>query len=89
MIYKRYQFKTKKQAEKKVDSLSKNMKASIIWLDKFVKINGTYSEQGEEITVPIFTNPYSLDVVWDDLDESPYGWKSYEIEPKNPEHTIL
>mgnify|MGYP003650471987 CR=1 FL=1 len=98
MIYKRYQFKTKKQAEKKVSAFIKvnedgdkvqTIKASFIWLDKFAKVNGTYSEDGKEITAPIFTAPYSLDVVWNDLYESPYGWKSFEIEPKNPKHTIL
>jgi hypothetical protein len=89
MIYKRYQFNDKLQADKKVSALSNDIKASFIWLDKFVKVNGKYNECGEEITAPIFTDPYSLDVLWNDLEESPYGWKSYEVEPKNPKHTIL
>tara|TARA_R110000782_G_scaffold268738_1_gene365716 strand:+ start:1700 stop:1996 length:297 start_codon:yes stop_codon:yes gene_type:complete len=98
MIYKRYQFNDKAQAEQKVSAFIEvneqgdkvqTIKASFIWLDKFVKVNGKYNEKGEEITAPIFTDPYSLDVVWDDLEESPYGWKSYEIDPKNPKHTIL
>ena len=98
MIYKRYQFNDKQQAEQKVSAFIQlnedgeevqTIKASFIWLDKFVKVNGEYNEEGEEITAPIFTDPYSLDVLWNDLDESPYGWKSYEIEPENPKHTIL
>jgi hypothetical protein len=89
MIYKKYQFNNKEQAEQKVSSISNKIKASFIWLDKFVKVNGEYNEKGEEITAPIFTDPYSLDVVWNELEESPYGWKSYEVEPKNPKHTIL
>tara|TARA_R110000822_G_scaffold207031_1_gene343200 strand:+ start:193 stop:489 length:297 start_codon:yes stop_codon:yes gene_type:complete len=98
MIYKRYQFNDKQQAEEKVSAFIEvneqgeevqTIKASFIWLDKFEKVNGTYNEQGEEITAPIFTDSYSLDVVWDDLDKSPYGWKSYEINPKNPKHKVL
>ena len=98
MIYKRYLFKDKQQAEQKVSAFTEvneqgqevqTVKASFIWLDKFVKVNGEYNEQGEEITAPIFTESYSLDVVWDDLEKSPYGWKSYEIEPKNPKHKVL
>jgi hypothetical protein len=98
MIYKRYQFKTKKQAEKKISAFIKvnedgdkvqTIKASFIWLDKFVKVNGEYNEKGKEITAPIFTDPYSLDVFWDELDESPKGWKSFEIKPKKLRHKIL
>ena len=95
MIYKRYQFNDKKQAKQKVSAFieqgeeGQTIKASFIWLDKFVKVNGEYNEKGEEIIAPIFTDGYALDVLWNDLDESPYGWKSYEIEPENPKHTIL
>ena len=98
MIYKRYQFKDKQQAEQKVSAFVKVnkegeeiqiIKASFIWLDKFKKVKGEYNKYGEEVTAPIFTKSYSLDVVWNDLKESPYGWKSYEIKPENPKHTIL
>ena len=98
MIYRRYQFNDKARAEQKVSAFIEvneqgeevqTIKASFIWLDKFEKVNGTYNEQGEEITAPIFTDSYSLDVVWDNLEKSPYGWKSYEIEPKNPKHKVL
>jgi hypothetical protein len=98
MIYKRYQFNDKQQAEQKVSAFIEvneegeevqTIKASFIWLDKFVKVNGEYNEKGEEITAPIFTKPYSLDVFWDELDESPKGWKSFEIEPKKLRHKIL
>ena len=98
MIYKRYLLNDKQQAEQKVSAFTEvneqgeevqTVKASFIWLDKFVKVNGEYNEKGEEITAPIFTDSYSLDVVWDDLEQSPYGWKSYEINPKNPKHKVL
>jgi hypothetical protein len=88
MIHKRYLFENKEQAEKKVFS-NTNIKASFIWLDKFVKVEGKYNKKGKEIVAPVFTENYALDIVWHNLDKSPYGWKSYEIEPKNPKHRIL
>ena len=97
MIYKKYLFNSKEQAETKVDAFTElneegekvqTVKAEFIWLDKFVLTQGEYDEEGVEIVAPIFTDGYALDVVWYDLDESPYGWKSYEIEPLNPRHVI-
>ena len=92
MIYKKYLFTSKEQAETKVNAFIvddvQTVKADFIWLDKFVLTEGEYDEEGVEIVAPTFTPPYSLDVVWHDLDESPYGWKSYEIEPLNPRHVI-
>tara|TARA_R110000787_G_scaffold285687_2_gene402031 strand:- start:262 stop:558 length:297 start_codon:yes stop_codon:yes gene_type:complete len=98
MIYRRYLFNDKAQAETKVNAFievteegekKQTVNASFIWLDKFIKVEGEYNEQGEEITPPIFTDSYSLDVVWTDLEESPYGWKTYKVDPENPKHKIL
>jgi hypothetical protein len=39
---------------------------------------------------PEYADKYSIDVLWNDLDESPYGWKSYEITVEgNGVHTFL
>ena len=98
MIYKKYLFNSKEQAETKVDAFTElneegekvqTVKAELIWLDKFVLTQGEYDEDGVEIVAPIFTDGYAIDVVWYDLDESPYGWKSYEIEPNTPKHVIF
>ena len=50
---------------------------------------GTYDSEGVEITAPIMSSGYALDVLWRDLDASPYGWKSYEVAPNNPKHKLL
>jgi hypothetical protein len=98
MIYKRYEFNDQEQAEEKIDVFfdvdedgkkSQNIKAAFIKLNKFVLEQGEYDEEGEEITAPVLTSGFAVDVLWKELDESPYGWKSYEVEPKNPKHRIF
>ena len=45
-------------------------------------------KQGVEIVAPTYSEGYALDVVWHNLEESPYGWKTYETEPDNPLHKL-
>jgi len=98
MIYKRYEFNDQEQAESKMDSFFdldqdgnkvQNVKASFIKLNKFVLEQGEYDEQGEEVQPPVLSSGYAMDVLWNDLDESPYGWKSYEVEPESPKHRLF
>ena len=88
MIYLRYEFNDKAQAESKIAKLE-GVNASFIKLDKFVMTEGVYDSEGVEITAPVMSNGYALDVLWRDLDDSPYGWKSYEVEPSNPKHKLF
>ena len=98
MIYKRYEFNDQEQAEEKIDAFFdvdeegnkvQNIKAAFIKLNKFVLEQGEYDEQGEEITPPVLSSGFAVDVLWNEFNESPYGWKSYEVEPKNPKHKIF
>jgi len=98
MIYKRYEFNDQEQAESKMDSFFdldqdgnkvQNIKASFIKLNKFVLEQGEYNEEGEEVIPPVLSSGYAMDVLWNDLDESPYGWKSYEVEPESPKHRLF
>ena len=88
MIYLRYEFNDKEQAEDKIDKLE-DVNASFIKLDKFVLTEGIYDEEGEELTAPVLSEGYALDVLWRDLDKSPYGWKTYEVEPSEPKHKLF
>ena len=94
MIYLRYEFNDKAQAESKIDAFYNEdgeltIDAAFIRLDKFVMTEGTYDEEGVEITAPIFSVGYALDVLWRDLDASPYGWKSFEVTPTSPKHRLF
>ena len=88
MIYLRYEFNDKEQAEDKIAKLE-DVNAAFIKLNKFVMTEGTYDSEGVEITAPVMSEGYAVDVLWRDLDASPYGWKSYEVEPSNPKHKLL
>ena len=89
MIYLRYEFNDKTQAEDKILAQGEDVNASFIRLDKFVMTEGTYDEEGVELTAPIFSEGYALDVLWRDLDASPYGWKSFEVTPTEPKHKLF
>ena len=89
MIYLRYEFNDKEQADNKIEALGEDVNAAFIRLNKFVMTESTYDSEGVEITAPVLSEGYALDVVWRDLDASPYGWKTYEVEPNNPKHRLL
>ena len=89
MIYLRYEFNDKEQADNKIEALGEDVNAAFIRLNKFVMTEGTYDSEGVEITAPVLSEGYALDVVWRDIDASPYGWKTYEVEPNNPKHRLL
>lgn len=98
MIYIRYEFNDKEQADSKIDAFHTadedgnevcNVNASFIKLDKFVMTEGVYDEDGVEITAPVMSDGYALDVLWRDLDASPYGWKTYEVTPTEPKHKLF
>ena len=88
MIYLRYEFNDKEQAEDKIAKLE-GVNAAFIKLNKFVMTEGTYDSEGFELTAPVMSEGYALDVLWRDFDASPYGWKSYEVTPSNPKHILL
>ena len=94
MIYIRYEFNDKEQAESKIAAFYNEdgeltIDAAFIKLDKFVTTEGTCDSEGVEITAPILSSGYAVDVLWRDLDASPYGWKTYEAYPNTPKHVIF
>ena len=89
MIYLRYEFNDKEQAESKILAQGEDVNAAFIKLDKFVITEGIYDEDGVEITAPVLSEGYALDVLWRDLDASPYGWKSFEVTPTEPKHKLF
>ena len=49
----------------------------------------TYDADGEVLTEGVASDKYSVDVLWQGLESSPYGWASYEVEPEgNGVHTF-
>lgn len=94
MIYLRYEFNDKEQADSKIEAFYNEdgvltIDADFIRLNKFVITEGIYDEEGVELTAPIISEKYAVDVLWRDLDASPYGWKTYEVYPSTPKHKLL
>lgn len=100
-LFKKYEFKSKEQAETKIaalphttDELTEEsyldgghtiVHLGYLWIDE-----PTYDIEGNIETEGVASDKYSIDVLWNDFDESPYGWKSYEIYPAdNGVHTFL
>lgn len=97
-LFKKYEFNSQEQAEQKIADLPHIevdgesylegshtiVKLGYIWIEE-----PTYDVDGNIETDGVKSDKYSLDVLWDSLDESPYGWKSYEVEPQgNGVHTF-
>ena len=82
----KYAFNSKEQAQEKIYSLG-TTQSSIVQLGNIVLEQGQYDENGEEITAPILSDKWHLDVLWDEADitedeelDHPYGWKSYSVQ---------
>ena len=86
----KYEFLDKEQAQTKIKGLGVDTdengneypthKHSVVELGNIVLTEGQYDEEGNEIEAPIFSDKYSVDVLWQNLDDHPYGWKTYAID---------
>ena len=74
----KYEFNSKEQAQEKIDALGTatdengneypTHKSTIVQLGNIVLEQGEYDEDGEEITAPVLSDKWHLDVAWDDAD---------------------
>ena len=74
----KYEFNSKEQAQEKIDALGTatdedgneypTHKHTIVHLGNIVLEQGEYDEEGEEITAPVLSDKWHLDVAWDDAE---------------------
>ena len=74
----KYEFKSKKLAQKKIDALGTatdengneypTHKSTIVQLGNIVLEKGEYDEEGEEVTAPVLSDKWHLDVAWSDAE---------------------
>ena len=57
---------------------------AIVELGLIVDVEGTYDDEGEELTAPVFADGYHFDV----MTENEIDFEN-AIEPENPKHTFL
>jgi hypothetical protein len=74
----KYEFNSKEQAQEKIDALGTatdengneypTHKSTIVQLGNIVLEQGEYDENGEEVTAPVLSDKWHLDVAWDDAE---------------------
>lgn len=99
-LFKKYEFNSQEQAEEKIAGLPHItddvtgesyleanhiiVKLGYLWITE-----PTFDAEGNIETEGVASDKYSIDVLWDGLDKSPYGWGSYEIKVEgNGVHTF-
>ena len=103
----KYAFDSKEQAETKIKALGTakdengneypTHKHTIVQLGYIVLQQGTYDEDGNELTAPVLSDKWHVDVLWKNLQadadgtiDHPYGWKSYAVDVNdNGVHSFL
>ena len=86
----KYEFDTKEQAKTKIDALGTAIdengneypthKHAIVELGNIVLEQGIYDEDGNTLEEPVLSSKWHVDVLWQGLEEHPYGWKSYSVD---------
>jgi len=99
-IIAKYEFTSEAQFQSKWNALHElDEEGNLIPKFRFAKVelgnivltDGTYDEDGVELTAPILSDKYHVDMVWfleDSFDadgsieskDHPYGWKSYSVD---------
>jgi|TARA_R100000482_G_scaffold112424_1_gene54952 hypothetical protein len=98
-LFKKYEFNSLEQADQKINALPHetdhegNKYAthlhSVVKLGYLWVTEPTFDDDGNVVTEGVTSDKYSVDVLWYDLDSSPYGWTSYEISVEgNGVHTF-
>jgi hypothetical protein len=97
----KYEFDSQAQAESKIEALGiaadedgntyPTHKHSIVKLGNITLQQGVFDENGNEVTPPVLSDKYHVDVLWnlsDSYDDEgnvvyadhPYGWKTYSVD---------
>ena len=83
MKFRKYEFGSKAAATTKINALGQDSDGnpthshSIVRLGFLVTTEGTYDSDGNELTAPVYSSSYSVDVLWDGDPDS--SWDSAMI----------
>jgi hypothetical protein len=86
----KYEFDSREAAQTKIDALGTatdedgneypTHKNTIVKLGNIVTTQGEYDEEGEEITAPVLSKNYCVDVLWNDKEDiAIQDWSAYEV----------
>ena len=98
-LFKKYEFDSEAQALDKIATLPHETDEdgneypthshTVVKLGYLRITEPTFDDEGNVVTEGDYSAKYSVDALWSGLDESPYGWKSYEISVEgNGVHTF-
>ena len=86
----KYEFDSREQVISKIASLGTatdedgneypTHKHTIVQLGNIVLEQGQYDEEGNETVSPVLSDKWHVDVLWNGIDDHPYGWKSYAVD---------
>ena len=76
----KYEFSSKEQAEKKIDALGETHKHTIVKIGNIAKEQALLDDDGDVIKDAIVSDKYAVDVLWQELDKHPKGWKTYAVD---------
>lgn len=82
-MFRKYEFNTQQEAQQMIDALgvddegNPTHKHSIVHLGNIVLEQGEYDADGNEITAPVISNKYHIDVLWSDT--APTDWQPFEV----------
>tara|TARA_B100001093_G_scaffold224696_1_gene215289 strand:+ start:2088 stop:2372 length:285 start_codon:yes stop_codon:yes gene_type:complete len=68
----KYEFNDKEQFDTKVENLTANYIA-------IVRLGNIVLEEGSDKQEAVLSNKYHADIMWLDIEDHPYGWKSYAV----------
>jgi len=91
--FRKYEFNSKAEAETQIQELldleGDLVYHAIVTLGYIQLQEGTYDENDNQLTPPVYSNKYSVDIFW--IDEELDGWKGKKIKlnDKKSTHTFL
>ena len=85
----KYKFTSKEQFDAKLDALHSidsegnkipNVKFEKAELGHIVLASAVVDEDGVEVTPEVISEGWHVDMIWHDIEDHPYGWKSYNVD---------
>jgi len=74
----KYEFNSKEQFDTKFEALS-DVKFDKAELGHIVLASAVVDEDGEEVSPEVISEGWHVDIIWYDIENHPYGWKSYNV----------
>ena len=75
----KYEFNSKEQFDTKLESLV-DVKFDKAELGHIVLASAVVDEDGVEVSPEVISEGWHVDMIWHDIEDHPYGWKSYNVD---------